>query len=352
MRARLLWTLAVGCAVLAALPEARAEDTTRWAVPGGPACDPTDIICEGCCRKRDACGWPLDPCGVPYGRWDVGVEGTVSFTELEDEPLGLETGASDQIRWDTLNYGAAFGVRGLFQLAFTPYDRIQARGGWYGSWSEADTKTGVFGFSPPFTVTAVGTAALSSEADLVSAELSWVRELVCCGVIRLEGIVGFRAVSLQETATASIATTAGGVPLVASVTSDASNVFLGGQLGAAGRFDMSACLEMTLSGKVLLGSLAQEIQITDTGLFTPGSKTITEEEAPFHWGLDCELGFLWRISPRFSVTFGYQALFMADVVRANRAMNFGRFDSGAVQPIFAKDNLLVHTVFAGVQVNF
>jgi hypothetical protein len=354
------WMLALAAVVAASAETARAED--RRTV-GGPTAEEVRVAAEiherdiprcrsGCGDLQDPCGWPLDPCGRRLGRLDLTLEGTVSWLEGPEGPLGEETGAVNAVRWDDLDYEVGIGARASVALRLTTLDRVRARGWWLGGWEDDLSTTGVYGFSPPPTTSPSSTVALAQEADLWSASLDWMRELVCCGIYRLEGFVGPRVTVFDEAATANIASlgVVGAGP-TGVVRADAENVFYGAEIGAAATAYATSQWTFGAQGAVLLGILQKEVRVADSGLFTPGAKTAAADEEGFGWGVEVDLGATWRPTPRFGLTVGYQFLHFADVTRAHAAMDFSQFATGQVQARSPDDDVTVHTVFAGVTLN-
>jgi hypothetical protein len=183
--------------------------------------------------------------------------------------------------------------------------------------------------------------------------VDWVRQLVCCGIYRLDGFVGPRITSFDETATANIVSlgVVGAGP-TGIVNAESENLFYGAELGAAFHAHMTEQVSIGVQGAFLLGLLDKQITVSDSGLFTPGAKVSSADEEEFGWGVELEASLTWRPTPRFGITLGYQWFYFPDVTRANDAMDFGQFNTGQVQARSPSDDVQVHTVFAGVTVNF
>lgn len=315
-------------------------------------CTTTDVVCKGCCQAKDSCGWPVDPCGKRYGRFEVTLEGALAWLGSPKGAFAEDTGTPSQIRWDGLDYGEAVGGRAALQYATSTFDRLQVRGAWAGSYDDSGTRQGVYGFSPPATVSALANATLSSDADCWTAEASWIRELTCGGILRIDGILGGRVISFQETATANFAAVvaAPGQP-GGTVTCNADNFFYGGQLGAGFHLDASPRLEFTFLVKGLFGAISRDVRVDDSGVFTAGAKSNSGKDSSFSYGAEGEFGIRWRLSSRLALTAGYNVLFLDNTTRANQGMDFAQAGTGAVQPRQPSDDLLVQSVFLGLNVN-
>jgi hypothetical protein len=191
----------------------------------------------------------------------------------------------------------------------------------------------------------------TSEADLWSVSVDWMRELACCNIYRLEGFVGPRITSFDETATANIVSLGVGPGPTALIRAEAENTFYGGEIGATFTAYADPRWTLGLQAGVLLGLLDREIRVDDSGLFTPGAKTSSADTDDFSWGVEFDASVTWHPTPRFGVTLGYQLFYLDDVTRANEAMDFGQFGTGQVQAGSPQNDVLVHTIFAGITVN-
>jgi hypothetical protein len=365
MRKVLAGAWAVGAALALGAGAVRAEDArTR----GGPtaeevrvAAESVDTIYEhdlprclnGCPDYIDHCGWPTDGCGRRLGRFDLTLEGTVSWLEAPSGPLGLDSGAANQVRWDDFDYEMAIGGRAAASVRITDLDSVRARGWWLGGWDDEQEVAGVYGFTPPPAVSPASAVALSSEADLWSVSLNYVRQLACCGVYRLDGFVGPRITSFDETAVANIVSlgVVGAGP-TGIVRAESESTFYGAEIGALGTAHVTDRLSIGIQGALLLGLHDKRVRVDDSGLFTPGAKTASADEDEFGWGVELDATLTWRPTPRIGLTLGYQWFYLADVTRANEAMDFAQFNTGQVQARSPSDEAMVHTVFAGVTVNF
>jgi hypothetical protein len=355
---RPLLAAGVVLAGLLAARDARADEfadhqllDSEYRAESGSPCATHDIVLNGCCRRVDCCGWPVDECGNRLGRFEATLEGSLSWLASPKGPLGEETGAADQIRWDSLGYGASFGGRGALQYALTPFDRVQVRGAYLGSWDDSTTETGVFGFAPPATTSGVQTVPLHSEAKMWTGEGSWVRQLACGGVMRVDGLLGLRVISFDETATTKVLPAVGGPP-PGSVSCESKDFFYGAQLGMGAHLDVSPKFEILVQGKALLGVVHRDITVDDGGVFTVGAKSNSATSNEFGFGAEGEAVFRWRLSSHVAVTGGYSILWLDGIVRANQGMDFSQANTNAVQPRTTTDNVVVNTVFLGVSLTF
>ena len=136
------------------------------------------------------------------------------------------------------------------------------------------------------------------------------------------------------------------------VDSDVDNDFFGLQANVAVHIDANQCLEFYASGKGMFGVLNKDIDVSDDSIFAGGTHSAHSEDDEFVFGVDFELGFVWRITRNIGITGGYELLFLDDVQRAEDAMDFSRSNTGAVQARQEPDQLVVHSVFLGVTINF
>ncbi len=320
----------------------------------GGVCDPD------CAQRRDDCCWPIDDCGVRYGRFELQLEGMFSVANTPQGLLGvLIPGANDQFDWDSLDYGLEIGARGTARYAVSPGKWLEGRFTWFGEgWDDASGPTvGRFGFSPGVGVppTGVSTAApgtLSSEAEAWSGEINFVGEFECSGCWRWNLIVGARAIQFDETASVNFPNgpIIGGGP--AFVNSDVENRLIGGQVGIRADWDIGRSFTMSLGVKAIMGDLTRKASVTDTSIFVGGPHASSFEQTEIVFGTDIELGIRWRVTRCISITAGYNLLFLDNVLRANDAMDFTQSQSGAVQAKDDVDQLIIHSLFAGVNFNF
>jgi hypothetical protein len=355
-----------GIALLAA--PARADDARSAEAPTQGevlAASAPDAPAGGFVVAAQPCGSPCgQPCCAPCGqpccsRFYVTVEGAYSILTDPEGPVGLDTGLPTQLRWDVLDYGGEFGVRAAAGWQASPCIRFEVRGAYLGGWSNSEmTGPGVYGYSiaPGGAVVAspLGATVLSSNADLWTAELNGYRRLVECGCWKVEGLAGARVVSFSEHAHAEpVGRVVGAAPAATFLDADSDTVFYGGQLGAMASW--SCCpLTVRISGKALLGVTHRDSTVTDGGIFSLGVKSDDESKTGFAFGLEGELGLQWRVTRCVSIVGGYSVLFLDQVQRANRAMDFsnGNPVNGQVLAQDDTDSIVVQTVFLGVRLDF
>jgi hypothetical protein len=295
----------------------------------------------------------------------VTLEGTVSIATDPEGPFGEDSFFPNQIRWSRLDYDGEFGVRGSVGFRTSSTSRVEARGAYLGSWDDTSRQTGVFGFSPatpapPMVpglipgVSAVNSGTLESEADAWTAELNFWQQIGCTPCMRTDVMAGLRVMSWNETATADGWATAfvPGFPGAPFVRSDVDNLFLGFQVGAMTTFDVTRCFSVSVSGKGMLGNINRQSEVSDRAIFAGGTHSSSLEEDEIVLGFELELGMQWRLTDWISVTGGYSGLFLDGVQRAHDVMNFGASTSGAVQTQSDTDQLLIHSLFLGVRVDF
>jgi hypothetical protein len=341
---------------------------TYYSTPCAPAptpcapCDPCAPL--PCFQLRDECGWPADCNGCPLGRFEIALQGTYTFITDPEHAFGLDTFFPNQLRWDTLDYDGEFGGRVALRYAMTPCDRIEARGAYLGEFSDSTRQTGVFGFSPfgvppPIPAVAPGvagpfTADFEMESTLWTAELNWWSEQICDGRWRLDTVVGARVISYEEDADARNFAPAfnPGFPGAPFIRSETENLFIGIQAGGQAHWDIAQTFELNASFKAMLGNINRESVVSDNSIFSGGPHTGTLEEDEIVWGFEAEAGVRWRLVRWLSIEAGYSLLFLDEVQRANDALNFNASPSGALQAQSLTDQIVAHTLFAGITLQF
>jgi hypothetical protein len=273
--------------------------------------------------------------------WLSDPEGTVG------EPVPAGTPALD---WGENTYDPEIGGRVTVRFPFGQRDSLEVRAGWYGAFEASSLQVGSFGFAPPpGSVSAPVTAILSNEAEVWSGEATWWRDACPTGCARWSTGLGIRYVGFLETARVQTGVIGAGA---AFVESDVDNHFLAGQLAARVRWDVGRNLELSVTGKGLLGAIRREVDVSDANLFSGGAHSAASEETEFGWGAELEVGALWRLSNCFGITAGYTALFVGEVVRGHDGMDFSQASTGAVQAQQVTDEVLIHGFFVGIQLSF
>ena len=135
------------------------------------------------------------------------------------------------------------------------------------------------------------------------------------------------------------------------VNSDVENLFVGLQVGAMFHWDIHPCFELNALLKAMGGNINRKIEVTDRSIFAGGPHSASSEDDEIVFGAEVELGFKWRIHRRWAITGGYNLQFLDGVVRAYDAMDFSHSNSGAVQARQLTDQMLIHSVFLGLNLN-
>lgn len=310
-----------------------------------PPCEPS------CGTPSDECGRPLDWCGRPLGRWDVTLEATGTDLEDPDGTLGVRRPTS--IRWGLHDYDPEFGGRLTIGYALGRKDRLELRGSWSGTWRDASTQIGVFGFAPPPGATSpVITATLRSRAELLGVEAAWWHELCCRGTWRLLGSLGYRYISFDESATFRAAAPIGGFAQPGFAHARVEHDMHLVQVAAAAEKRLGRRFEIGLAGKALLGIVNRDAVVRDSDIFGAGPHATRSDQADFGWGFDLELTVSYDLSARVALTAGYELLYLDAVVRADNAMDFRQAAFGTVWATQRTSSLLAHSVFAGLRVRF
>jgi hypothetical protein len=322
-----------------------------------PCCGP-----QPCFQCRDDCGWAIDSCGYLYGPVDLTLEGMATWFSHPDGQLGeIVAGNTDPLDWNDVDYGTTFGGRVTASYRYDAPTRIELRGTYWGTVDESSTTSGFFGATPG----ALGTGDLSrgvladmeTEAEMWGVELNWWGEVSCTGRTRVDVGFGLRYVRFDEEARVDFETIIGAPPgpfPVADgfVASDVQNTFFGAQVMIAAHIDASQCLEFYASGKGLFGQMNRDIDIADDSIFAGGPHSASLSDEEFVFGIDFELGLKWRITPRLAITAGYELFILDGVQRAEDAMDFSQSNSGAVQARQTPDQVVTHSLFLGLSINF
>ncbi len=318
-----------------------------------------------CGQRRDNCCWPLDWCGNRYGCREITIEGMAGILQAPEGPFGLAVPPgfpppTPQLNYDGLDYGFAFGGRVTGRYYIGPQESIELRATYNGSWDDNTVSNGRFGFSAgPFgpgpangNVTVANSLTIDSESELFSGEANWWTELACEGCTRWDLMAGVRYVQFDEDLTGSFANPIipGGGP--ASVASSTENTFIGAQLGGAIHRDFSDRFTFTLSLKAMIGNVTREASVSDANVFAGGTHSASSEDEEIVWGLDADIGVKMRVTSRIAITAGYNFFFLDNVLRAHDAMDFTNSVTGAVQAQQKTDQLIVHSLFLGVNFNF
>ena len=349
-------------------PTAAAPVLRRRVAPSSNIVGDNNGNCQPACgQKRDNCCFAVDRCGRRYGCTTIRVEGLFSYLNSPEGLFGTPAfGNPQQWEWDDLDYEPSFGGRAFVKHCLGPLEWIEVGGTYYGTWDDEITSTGVFGFAPPDAFAAGGHVPIGasnpvagtffSEAEAFGGEASFITEMHCSGCYRWDWLVGARYLQFNEEARvdfaqAPIAGVGAGGP-GAFVASDVENTFIGLQIGAVMHWELSPTFELQASLKGLAGNLNRDLTVSDNDIFSGGAHIATSEEDEVVFGADIDIGARWRITNRLTITAGYNLLFLDGVSRANDAMDFSQANSGAVQAQHETDQLLIHSVFVGLEVNF
>jgi len=322
------------------------------------------LVRNACCDRRDECGWRIDAGGCRYGRWDLTLEGLYTVADQPQGVLGVPVARvapgpllPNQFNWNGVDYDDAFGGRVGLTYAVAPFSRVELRATWYGNFTGSQRQTGAFGFLPGpggvGGISALNTATLEMEADLYSGELNYWEEVNCSGKSRFDLGGGLRVIRFEETAAvtnwASPVVVGGGAP---SLSSKARSDFIGLQFGGVWHYDFSPRFEFRAIGKVLAGNVNQTVTVNDANILGGGAHQSSTESDDIRLGADVDLGLLWRLHRRIGITFGYNLLILDGVARANETLDFTASTSGAVQARLHEGQIVSHSLFLGLNLNF
>lgn len=329
-------------------------------------CPPVQMVNTGpvCCIARNAGGWPVTPGGCCYGRLVIWAEGLWSFLKAPEGLMGEApylagpTANPDPIDWGVLDYddGQA-GGRFTVRYAVAPEMWIEARATYYGEYSDTKSESGRFGFMPGPAgvggVTVPNTADLRVESEVYGGELNFWTEVACTGTASWSVGGGAHWVQFNEGVTASN----WAVPFAPFDTppymrSYVQNTYIAAQFGGSVRWEITPCFDVTLLLKGMLGNMNRQLTVSDNSVFSGGYHGATNETNEVVAGVDVDVSVRWRLTRWLALTAGYNLLFVDNVLRAHDGMDFTKSNSGAIQPIDAADQLVVHSVLLGIQVQF
>jgi len=314
-----------------------------------------------CAARRNACGWDIDEDGFPKGRIEIALEGSASWLPSPDGLLGPLAigGLAPQFDWGDLSYDVTGGGRVAVRYAVAPQQWIEARGVWYGTWSDDQTRRGVFGLRPGLggpgdplaSRPAIG--HLSTEARAWGAELNFQTEVTCRGKARIDVLVGGRAFKFEEDARADLAAgTSPNFPGPAFADAEATTWFAGLQVGAVVHWDATPHLEFLGTLKAFGGWTRQEADVHDRSIFAGGFHGSSTSDDDLDWGAEVEVGFRWRIRRHVSITGGYDLFLLDSVQRGPDALDLTQSTSGAVQAGLQEDGLFIQSLFLGLTLDF
>ncbi|MHC5011306.1 MAG: BBP7 family outer membrane beta-barrel protein [Planctomycetota bacterium] len=278
------------------------------------------------------------------------VEGGVTVLEDPDGQLGEDVppAAGAPLDWDDVNHDPALAIRATVGVCLSSKARLELRGTWYGSGDASSRETGVFGFLPGPGISPVNTVTMTDEIDFYGLELNWWRDLELESDDWWLG-VGFRYLQCDETATAERWSPGLGVPGVPFIQSDAENAFFGGQLVGEVTEDISSCFEAGLRIGILVGSLSTDARVVDEAIFSGGRHTARNDGSEFTWGFELNAALTYRVSRTFGVVFSYNLLYLDDILRANKAMDFTQANTGAVQARRRTESMLTQMFLIGFE---
>jgi len=279
----------------------------------------------------------------------VAVEAVITLWEAPRGSLGVPTGRPDQLAWDAIGDESAPGVRVGAAYRLDDRDAIEVRGTWLGEAEGSARETGVFGFGGG--VSATNTATLDWSARLAGVEANWRRRLDADGGLEL--LAGLRWVGHTEEASATDWLTSFGGGAAPFVAAKVDNRFLGAQVGAAWAHAVGdSRVDVAAEGKVLLGSLQRDIEVSDRDFFSGGSHFGSIDTSDFAAGLELELAVRYRLHDRVTLALGYDLFWLDGVTRAHEALDFSRSGTGAVQPVSPTDRLLLHSFLLSLTARF
>lgn len=280
----------------------------------------------------------------------VRAEGGFALMQDPEGPLGLDSGAANQIQWDENELDTSFAAR-LAVGSRMGRGSVEAEATWYDTFEGDSAQTGVFGFAPPAgSVSAATPAALSSEVDLWTGHATWwcPKRQGRCDTWSLG--LGVRTVYFREIAKAEGLTIPGAG--AGRIESDAENRFIGAEIGVRYERRMGSRWTVQAYGLGLFGSINRDLSVRDTSIFSPGAHRATSEADEFAWGVNAGVRLGWRLSSRLTLTASYDLLFLDGVVRGHDAIDTSRAGTGAVQARQSEGDFIAHAVFVGLELRF
>ena len=285
---------------------------------------------------------------APPPPWRLQVEAGFSLLDEPEGNLGSPAAGLSPLSWDVNDYTPALGGRVTLSRCLWGAD-IEGRLAYYGGWEDDSRQTGAFGFANVFGQSPTATTTLVSEADLLSGELNYWRDLQEGCSTRFRYGVGLRYINFEESAEARNWV---GLAPDSFLNGEADNEFLGGQLMGAYIWEPAELLTVALSAKAFFGVMGRDIIIDEVSILSGGRKRATNEDSEFSWGLELGIDASWAINNCLSLTLGYSALYLDEVVRGHDALDFSRGATGAVQAIQVTDSIWVHSLWLGLAYRF
>lgn len=298
------------------------------------------------------------------GRLRYTIEGVLSLLEGPEGTFGENSGLPEQLLWDGLSDGEGPGIRAAARFELDDRNWLEGRWMWITGWDDTVQQTGVFGFSPatgPATAGAAGPGGISPsntgtftwDAEAHSVEINWWRAWADIEDARVDSILGFRFLYVRERASAHSWTADFGNGANPFVSSLVESMFFGAQAGGAVTYRPGGrSVEFFAAVKVLFGALLRNMQVTEQGFFEDMLHRPRIENDNFVIGFDLDVAVRIWLRPRLAVTVGYNLLILDDLVRAHDALDFSRADSGTIPPIRTPDELVLHSIFVGVVLDF
>ena len=284
-------------------------------------------------------------------RYTIGIEGGAGIYPDPEGILGLPIGrAAMPYDWDRNDFDLGPALRATVTRHLGGCDRLELRGSY--QWWDADSRqTGRFGYSQtPGAVTIVSPtseATLENEVRLWSVELNWWKNAASLRTSSFAWGVGARVIGLTDK---GIAKDWVGLAPGAYLEGKARNTLWAGQLMGAWNLRPNRRFELSVIGKALAGAMNRDMTEKDTSIVTGGATTNAErEETDFGWGLEGEIRAVWRPWNRVGLSAAYTVLFLDEVSRGHEILDFSQAATGSIQIQDAKDSVVIHTFYFGIQ---
>jgi hypothetical protein len=342
LRGIAVFALVLAATVAFASP-ALAGDAGMPPPPADPSAQPIVVpVSNGCCPSRNCCR-----------RMHVEVEGHAALLTRDPEGLiSVDSGRTDQARWDDIKYGAAFGGRAAVTVPWCRWD-VTLAGTWWGSWDDRTDTSGSLTSTQtpggPFGTTVFNDIPLHEKATLWDVNLVLSRPLCRERCFSSDWGFGLRYLRFDENADFTFDNGAV-APMPITLSDDINNGLLAIELMTSGTYRLNSCWDVTGTLSVFGGWMHRSASTATTALPPPAGADGTNND--FGFGGEVELALRWHPSRCWTVSVGYGLLALGNVTRAHRAFDFSNLSSGTFGPVFSDDTLWVHRFFAGVGLDF
>lgn len=306
----------------------------------------------GCADPCSTCN--TNPCCGSRRPWSLSLDILGSLVQEDPEgilgePLPAAAAAPlNALDWGLNDYDLLIGGRIGVNRWFGCTSRVEARLTWYGVTSDESRQTGNFAYTNANGISPTVTATLESEITLGSIDVMYWRRFGNMGGLETSAGVGLAYLRIEEEATVRDIV---GLTPTSRLDTEASSGLLALAIGgdvrrSFGRFELAA------TGRGYVGYLATRTEIDENSILSGGGKSSAEtNNEDFGWALELSAMARVRLGNRMWLRGGYQFLYFPDAARAAGGADFSQANTGAVQARIVTDDIFVHTLFLGIDID-